>query len=345
MIAAGCCALADPDTRSAPTEAMLAADRQYQEELHLEANAPGMPRQDLRRTTAAVAQVEQGKEKEIAAYARDRVAQQLALLEASPSQFVFWNPEVDAEEVGTAPRGTLRGAGRYPLGTSRSLLGSVATTGYHGLGRWSRNTATVQTVLSADKEMAYQAGLRAEAKAPGIPALDLRRVSTMMASVKQQGEKTIASNAKYQIALAGSLRGGQRWKPAQSATYIRTSIETPVSGSRKVSGIGGVISDKALARSVRDEGARQIARDSAEQQAASEQQAPAGKAKAAAEQEKQSQPAMSNDSGIPFGTPVHGRPGFVTSPFSKSGGFIDVGGYPSGTKLLDPYTGRTFLVP
>jgi len=43
-------------------------------------------------------------------------------------------------------------------------------------------------------------------------------------------------------------------------------------------------------------------------------------------------------------TPVEGKPGFVKSPFGGSG-IVDVRGYPPGTEVKDPYTGKVFLVP
>ncbi len=48
---------------------------------------------------------------------------------------------------------------------------------------------------------------------------------------------------------------------------------------------------------------------------------------------------------LPYGTPVPGKPGFVTSPHSPSAGYVDVRGFPPGTEVKDPYSGKTFLVP
>ena len=48
---------------------------------------------------------------------------------------------------------------------------------------------------------------------------------------------------------------------------------------------------------------------------------------------------------LPYGTPVAGKPGFVTSPHSPNAGYVDVRGFPPGTEVKDPYSGKTFLVP
>jgi hypothetical protein len=48
---------------------------------------------------------------------------------------------------------------------------------------------------------------------------------------------------------------------------------------------------------------------------------------------------------MPYGIPVPGKPGFVTSPFAPKSGYVDVRGFPSGTEVKDPYTGKVFLTP
>jgi hypothetical protein len=39
------------------------------------------------------------------------------------------------------------------------------------------------------------------------------------------------------------------------------------------------------------------------------------------------------------------RPGFVRSPHAPEAGLIDIRGYPPGTEVQDPYSGKPFLVP
>jgi len=48
---------------------------------------------------------------------------------------------------------------------------------------------------------------------------------------------------------------------------------------------------------------------------------------------------------LPYGTPVPGKPGLVTSPFGSDSGYVDVTGFPPGTAVEDPYTGKIFLTP
>jgi hypothetical protein len=48
---------------------------------------------------------------------------------------------------------------------------------------------------------------------------------------------------------------------------------------------------------------------------------------------------------LPYGTPVPGKPGLVTSPFALDSGYVDVTGFPPGTAVEDPYTGKIFLTP
>ena len=48
---------------------------------------------------------------------------------------------------------------------------------------------------------------------------------------------------------------------------------------------------------------------------------------------------------MPYGIPVPGRKGIVTSPYLPEGYYIDVSAFPPGSAVKDPYTGKIFLVP
>ena len=48
---------------------------------------------------------------------------------------------------------------------------------------------------------------------------------------------------------------------------------------------------------------------------------------------------------FPVGIPVPNKEGIVKSPYAPNRGFVDVRGFPSGTEVKDPYTGKVFLTP
>ena len=48
---------------------------------------------------------------------------------------------------------------------------------------------------------------------------------------------------------------------------------------------------------------------------------------------------------VPYGVPVPGRDGFVTSPYAPTQGFVDVREIAPGTPVQDPFTGKIFLRP
>ena len=48
---------------------------------------------------------------------------------------------------------------------------------------------------------------------------------------------------------------------------------------------------------------------------------------------------------FPTAKPVPGRPGLVYNPYDPNGGYIDVSGYASGSKVKDPDSQKIFIVP
>ena len=47
----------------------------------------------------------------------------------------------------------------------------------------------------------------------------------------------------------------------------------------------------------------------------------------------------------PYGIPVPGKQGFVTSPFAPEAGYVDVRKFPPGTEVKDPFSGKIFRAP
>lgn len=55
--------------------------------------------------------------------------------------------------------------------------------------------------------------------------------------------------------------------------------------------------------------------------------------------------AKASERDTPFGVPVPGKKGFVTSPFSPDENYVDVRAFAPGTEVKDSQTGRIFRVP
>jgi hypothetical protein len=62
-------------------------------------------------------------------------------------------------------------------------------------------------------------------------------------------------------------------------------------------------------------------------------------------QRASSVPAEKAKGDLPYGIPVPGHKGMVTSPYSPEGNYIDVSAFAPGSAVRDPYTGKIFLVP
>ena len=56
-------------------------------------------------------------------------------------------------------------------------------------------------------------------------------------------------------------------------------------------------------------------------------------------------PAAKAKGDMPYGIPIPGKKGIITSPYVPDGSYIDVSGFAPGSAVKDPYTGKIFLVP
>ena len=56
-------------------------------------------------------------------------------------------------------------------------------------------------------------------------------------------------------------------------------------------------------------------------------------------------PADKAKGDMPYGIPVPGRKGMVTSPYLPEANYIDVSAFVAGSAVKDPYTGKIFRVP
>jgi hypothetical protein len=56
-------------------------------------------------------------------------------------------------------------------------------------------------------------------------------------------------------------------------------------------------------------------------------------------------PAEKAKGDMPYGIPVPGQKGMVTSPYLPEGNYIDVSAFAPGSAVKDPYTEKIFLVP
>lgn len=57
------------------------------------------------------------------------------------------------------------------------------------------------------------------------------------------------------------------------------------------------------------------------------------------------EPPKKSAEALPYGSPVAGRPGMVTSPFAQKQQLVDVTGMAPGDTVKDPYSGKLFRVP
>jgi len=57
-----------------------------------------------------------------------------------------------------------------------------------------------------------------------------------------------------------------------------------------------------------------------------------------------SRPSASQEN-FPTAKSVPGKSGYVFSPFDTQGRYVDISGFPPGTKVKDPWTDKIFIVP
>ena len=197
------------------------------------------------------------------------------------------------------------------------------------------NVGPARTMSAADcirAEREHEAAIRAEANAPGPAGQDEQRIASALSARAARDQNELATYAKFkfqqQIALAGASatrfdlsREGSTETAAGNSELHRSTIavtgHTPRKSGQTTS--DSAASDRFYARSMEEGAVNQMVSNAAD--------------------------APSDTEEAPYGTPVPGRPGYVTSPPNSNSGYIDVRGYQPGTMVIDPYTGRYMRVP
>lgn len=167
-----------------------------------------------------------------------------------------------------------------------------------------------------------------------------------MAQSPGQIVNRLSSNLIFAVALVGSLSLGDV-AIAGPLDFLRAIGDTIVHGHER---------HQARQKKAQRNPSRNQPKNAADQQQPANQGAPqpspAGSAAATGAASPAQTPvraasSVSQTTGrdIPYGIPVPGRDGFVTSPWSPNQGYVDVRGFPSGTEVKDPYTGKVFLTP
>ena len=201
------------------------------------------------------------------------------------------------------------------------------------------------TISAADcvrAEKLRVAEIRAEANLPGPSDADEQRIATTMTSRNEQEQHELAEYAKFQfeqkleLAEASGPRiytSSQEEADGVSLGQInperhRNTFALDGHASRYGRGQSGSdragVPDRFYVRNIQENSADQLVSDSAD---------------------RERQGNANGAGGAPFGAPVPGKPGYVTSPTPATSGYIDVRGYQPGSTVIDPYTGRVMRIP
>lgn len=236
------------------------------------------------------------------------------------------------------------------VGTAALLI--LAAPGY-SKDKVIKSKAPVMEAWDA-KEKRREAELRAEANAPGPTREELARVRAVLAARKAREDREIARYRQYQteqkLALAEAsapkmfiFNGGQ--VPGEMAP-------TRFSGASRSSGFQTVgVTRTAASQSIPSQGAIKIMRESREvpnypnrfaRRSAQEEGLDRQDAMLDAQARLDAEALMQS---APFGVPVPGKPGYMSSPPQNFQGFIDVRDYTPGSVVVDPYTGQKVRVP
>jgi len=225
------------------------------------------------------------------------------------------------------------------LGMCLTVVAPLSLGMLAGCDTYGGKTMSATDVIRADQQQ--DAEIHAEANAPGLAADDQHRILIAMATQKAQQEHDLAEYAKFQFkqrlelaeASAPRITIGGEGTMLGSANSERHGQTIALGGHRNDHGQeapdsvnAANASDRLFVRQVLENSANQLSADGAQR----EQE---GAANTNSAQE------------APFGNPVAGRPGFVTSPSTSPAGYIDVRGYSPGTPVIDPYTGQAMRVP
>ncbi len=216
-----------------------------------------------------------------------------------------------------------------------------------------KSKATVSESWDA-KEKRRQAELRAEANAPGPTRAEYARVCAVLAARKARENREIARYEQYKmeqkIALAEASAG-------RTYVVINGDLPTNAMPTRLSAAASGsdlrLVGQSQQRKANQSSGSRtteilppigegpshpdRFARRRVQEEALDRQDA-ALDAQARSDVEALLQT-------VPFGVPVPGRPGYMSSPAPRFQGYIDVRDQSTGAVVMDPFTGEKVRVP